>query len=1174
MKTTHFPERMAGRLACVGLGLMIPLGAATATDYVVDSEADNTDTDGVITLREAVLAANTDTAVGDAPAGEADGDTITFDGGVLLLGGGVATITLGSPLAVTDDVSIDGELDAITGTTITISGGDATQLFAVDTAASVGSEAAVAFSNATLTEAVAESGAALEIAAGATVTLTAVTVSESETTGADAGDGGAVLNNGTLTIVDGAFTNNAASGLAGSGGALLSNGQLTVTGTTFTGNTANRAGGAVELGGSSTSTFSGVTMSDNSHVEPNPGNGGALHVSGAGDVTLTGGTYSNNTAGSEGGALWNSTGTMTIDGTASFTANTAAGNDADNGGGALFNNGGTLNIEGATIDGNSATGVAGSGGGLFNNGGVLTVASSTVSNNTAASAGGGLEDRAVETATTVNLSAVDFTGNSVTGIDDGMGTISAGNGGAVHISGNGSFTASGGTVSGNTAFAEGGGFWNGSGTMTLIGVTVDDNAAEGDDATNGGGGLFNEGGVISMDDATVISNNTALGTAGSGGGIFNNDGRIIAVGTTITGNTANRAGGGIEDKILNSTPSADMPSVRLTAVTLDGNGAGTDNTGAVLETANPGNGGGLHITGPGYVLVSNGTVSGNFAALEGGGLWNNTAPSTIGVSGTVFDGNIANGVTSDSVAVAGGGALFNKGGVMAVSNATISNNMAAGDPGGSGGGILNQGGQLAVTATTFTGNTAVRAGGALEDRSVEGESTVNLLYVTMDANSVGSTPGNGGAVHVTGENSTVTIDRSLVSNNTAANEGGGLWNFDNSVMQVYNSTVFANEASGTDGGGLFNRPNANTTLLNVTVASNSAAENGGGVFVSDTSTVAATNTLIGDNSAMAGADVFGTVDGGGYNLVEDTSDATINGPSNITGQDPALDSEGLQANGGPTQTVALQGASPAIDAALASVCAGPQINGFDQRGVTDIRPFDGDGDGAADCDIGAFELNNAPIMAVTATASTDVSVQADATGVVALGYSLTNQSDETVTYTGFSGSLGGTGDFDTIAAASIVLDANGDGVVDDGETTIAGSVSFDDNAGTFTASFDTARSLDPAAGESLIVTVDFGTSTALLGTQMLAGGGLMLIGLAGLGGLSRRQQGLIAAIATAAALAGCGNSSSNFAPEQPPAMLTYSVTLTAVAAIGNESGSPADIAGLPLAGPVITVDNR
>lgn len=1173
MKRTQLFTRPASLLAGAGLGLMIPLGSALATDYVVDSAADNTDADGVITLREAVLAANTNTAVGDAPAGEADGDTIAFDAGNPLTGGGVEAVTLTTPLSIEDDVSISGSLNAVTGTTVTISGGDATQLFVVDTAAAAGSESAVTISDVTLTEAIAQSGAVLNIAAGAEVTLTDVVVSDSETTGADAGMGGAVFNAGTLTVTNGAFTNNVASGASGSGGALLSNGTLTVTGTSFTGNVANRAGGAVELGGSSTSSFSGVTMSDNSHGTPMPGNGGALHVSGSGNVTLTGGTYSNNSAGSEGGALWNSAGTMTIDGAASFTGNTALGDAPDNGGGALFNNGGTLSVDGATLDANTATGTAGSGGAIFNNGGTLTVTNSAISNNTAVRAGGGIEDRAVETATTVTLSAVDFTGNSVSGIDDGMGTITAGNGGAVHISGNGTFTATGGTVSGNTAFAEGGGFWNGSGSMTLIGVTLDANAANGDDPTHGGGGLFNEGGVISMDDNTVVSNNTALGVSGSGGGIFNNDGRIVAVGTTITGNTANRAGGGIEDKIISSTPSADMPSVRLTDVTLDGNGAGTDNTGIISAEANPGNGGGLHISGPGYVLVSGGTVSGNFAALEGGGLWNNANPSTIGVSNTVLDGNVASGVTSDTTLVAGGGALFNKGGVMAVSNATISNNMATGDPGGSGGGILNQSGQLAVSGTTFTGNTAVRAGGAIEDRSVEGETTVDLLNVTMDANAVGPTPGNGGALHVTGENSTVTIDRSLVSNNTAANEGGGLWNFDNSVMQVYNSTVFGNAASGTDGGGVFNRPNANTTLLNVTVASNTAAGNGGGLFISSSSTLAATNTLIGDNSASAGADVFGTVDGGGYNLVENDADATINGPSNITGQDAALDAEGLQANGGPTNTVALQSGSPALDAALASVCAGPEIRGLDQRGVADIRPFDGDGDGTADCDIGAFELNNAPIMAVAATASTDVSVDADATGVVALGYTLTNQAEETVTYTGFSGSVSGTGDFGNVSNATIVLDANGDGVADSGETTLAGSVTFSESAGTFTASFDAARTLDPAAAESLIVTVDFGTTTAAFGMQMFAGGGLMLIGLAGVAGLSRRQWLLVAAIAGAAAVSGCGNSSSNFAPEEPPATLTYSVTLTAVAATGNDTGSPADIAGLPLAGPVITVDN-
>jgi hypothetical protein len=78
------------------------------------------------------------------------------------------------------------------------------------------------------------------------------------------------------------------------------------------------------------------------------------------------------------------------------------------------------------------------------------------------------------------------------------------------------------------------------------------------------------------------------------------------------------------------------------------------------------------------------------------------------------------------------------------------------------------------------------------------------------------------------------------------------------------------------------------------------------------------------------------IDGGG-NL--SWPDATCPGNN----QDPLLDPAGLQDNGGPTQTIALQPGSPAIDAAVA--CPPPAT---DQRGVA--RP-----QGAA-CDIGAFEL--------------------------------------------------------------------------------------------------------------------------------------------------------------------------------------------------------------------------
>ena len=50
----------------------------------------------------------------------------------------------------------------------------------------------------------------------------------------------------------------------------------------------------------------------------------------------------------------------------------------------------------------------------------------------------------------------------------------------------------------------------------------------------------------------------------------------------------------------------------LTNVTVSGNTTGN----------NPGNGGGLHITGAGTLVVNTSTFSGNTAANEGGGLWN------------------------------------------------------------------------------------------------------------------------------------------------------------------------------------------------------------------------------------------------------------------------------------------------------------------------------------------------------------------------------------------------------------------------------------------------------------------------------------------------------------------------------------------------------------------------
>jgi Ca2+-binding RTX toxin-like protein len=100
--------------------------------------------------------------------------------------------------------------------------------------------------------------------------------------------------------------------------------------------------------------------------------------------------------------------------------------------------------------------------------------------------------------------------------------------------------------------------------------------------------------------------------------------------------------------------------------------------------------------------------------------------------------------------------------------------------------------------------------------------------------------------------------------------------------------------------------------------------------------------MLANNTSPISADGYGTFDAD-YCLIEDTTNVTLVGANNITGQDPKL--EALADNGGPTQTHRLKPGSPAIDTG-----SNPLGLSTDQRFTGFNRAV-----GAAP-DIGAFEV--------------------------------------------------------------------------------------------------------------------------------------------------------------------------------------------------------------------------
>ena len=794
------------------------------TTFVVTSLADGVAEDGLITLREAVQASNTNTAVSDAAAGDETGDIIRFDSS---LAGGTINLTQGQ-LNVFDDVAIQaGNLDI----TVDAQGlSRAFQTFGTQT---------ISFGRVNVTGGVADIGGGILASGSGNVIVFGGEYSGNEATGEG---GGAIYSaSGDLNISGGTiFESNVASGASGSGGAIFNDsGMLNANDVEFTANVANRAGGAVEINGGDL-FLTNIEASENiagATGLANPGNGGAVHVTAGDIVVVTDSLISNNFAAREGGGLWNQAGTrMFVNGT-TFDSNIAAGLTADDGGGAIFNNGGDLIINNSTFDDNTATGTAGSGGAIFSvDGRVLVQENSRFSSNLSSRAGGAVE--------LVDGEFFD-TGSTYIANDTGVSrSASPGNGGAFHITGAGTSVFNGTRFIQNLAASEGGAVWNSAESTTfLTDVLFSENVASGDLADNGGGAVFNNGGDVIVN-KSVFDENVADGTAGSGGAIFSVDGLVsVRGGSEFIENISTRAGGAIElvDGSFDDTNSLFF----------------SNDTGVTLP-ASPGNGGAFHITGTGVSTFTGSQFVRNSAGSEGGAVWN-SADSTMFLTDVEFSDNVASGNSADN----GGGAVFNNGGEVFINSSVFKDNLADGTA-GSGGAILSVDGRVLVQAdSVFESNLSTRAGGAVEIIDGEFFDTDSVYTSNETGTSLGDSPGNGAAFHITGT-ATAAFNGTEFVDNLAGAEGGAVWNSATSTTFLTNVQITENVANGTNadngGGGIFNN-GGSVFVSDSTISGNIARAGSGGGALSVDGVIRFDNSTISENEASQAGGGVEVIDG-------------------------------------------------------------------------------------------------------------------------------------------------------------------------------------------------------------------------------------------------------------------------------------------------------------------------
>ena len=689
-------------------------------------------------------------------------------------------------------------------------------------------------------------GRIFSIGEGFTVTLTNATLINGK-----ADKGGAIYNDGSLTLSDVKLSDNAADSY---GGAVFNNGHLVVGNSVFDSNDiVNRGSASVDYGGAAiynwydgTLTVSGSNFTNNIK---NYKNGDCLvgAVATIGDATISGSNFVNN-AGRWGGAI-STTGDL-LEGSAVSTLTVSGSTFKENGGlygAGIFVWGSDFTVSDCVFDKNTASGkgnmtpnnnngaaievtdtnkaIAGiiTGSNFTNNkaqyGGAIDICEGNIKitdsefvNNSADVEGGAIDINTVKGNPEVSISGSKFINNSASygGAIVNVKDLTVRNTEFVNNTPNAIFNHVG--FGGNLDL----GIENFTDLQNAIGLVT-------------GTLTLNQNVVMTDDEAANFVNgviiNKNIRIDGKGHTIdAKNLGRIFKINNwcdvTLTNVTLTNGNTTVGGAIYNFG-NLDLVHVNFVNNTAKYGGAIMNYAyGLVLDdstfTNNTAKIGGAIYNSEDCFVVDNSTFTNNTAKI-GGAIYN------YGIGFVVGNSTFVNNSAAD-----GAGAILNGGRGFVVGNSTFANNTAT----SKGGAIYNYGIGFVVGNSTFANNTAEDAGAVYNegDNSVVGNSTF-----------ANNTAEDAGAVYNKGDNS--VVGNSTFVNNTATSIGGAIIN--NGKLVVDNS-AFEDNAANYYGGAILN--NGKLVVDNSAFEDNAANYYGGAIFNWDDLQVT--------NSAFDGNDIL------------------------------------------------------------------------------------------------------------------------------------------------------------------------------------------------------------------------------------------------------------------------------------------------------------------------------